>query len=348
MTKKNWKAVRRFMTGLLAVTISLTAAFVFCLEPAHAAPVVYNQKGNALKDYNAGKYKVVKNKKLTRKRYRYAENSGPVLRSIKGTSAVFTRYDAGLKRNGVIDPPYGVSKSTPQSMAVSPDGQIAYLMCVYKGAASKENSWKGYVVKYSIPQKKVLKKGPVFTTGHGQAMAMNPKNGQLWFIGAPKKVKTNLQQIDTNTLLPVKRINFKLKSTVPMGNNLAFDKKGNVYFYTRSNGGWAPKHCLKIYKGKIKARSVSFKLIMQGIKNPPGQIGQSLGYNPRFNRLYFVDDGEIISVPVSKLGKLKKKHVRTTVFSGAREFESITFDRAGRGYFLTNRPYEIMKVSAGF
>ena len=344
MKRATWKKI----AGALAVCLCIMTAFVFTMEPAFAAPATYNQKGNALKDYNAGKYKVVKNKKMTRKKYSYAEDSGPVLKSIKGYPATFTRYDAGLKSKGVIDPPYGVSKSTPQSMAVSPDGQIAYIMCVYKGAASKENSWRGYVVKYSIPQKKVIKKGPVFTTGHGQAMAINPKNGQLWFVGAPKTVKTNLQQINTVTLLPVKRINFKLKSTVPMGNNLAFDKKGNVYFYTRSGGGWAPKNCLKIYKGKIKAKSVKFKLIMQGIKNPPGPIGQSLGYNPKSNRLYFVDDGEIISVPVSKLGKLKPKHVRTTVFGGAREFESITFDRAGRGYFLTNRPYEIMKVSAGF
>ena len=34
----------------------------------------------------------------------------------------------------------------------------------------------------------------MFNTGHGQSLAMNPKNGQLWFI-APVKVHSNVQQV---------------------------------------------------------------------------------------------------------------------------------------------------------
>ena len=335
--------VRSAFTVFITVVITLSLA----ISPVFAAIPTYNQKGYALKPYTA-KFKVVKNQKLTRARYSYKHAyDEPQLTGIYGYPAVFTRYDDDLSYKGVISRLNG-DQASVQSMAVTPDGSVAYIMCVFKESAPSESSWLGYVVKYDIANKTVISKGPLFTTGHGQAMALNPKTGELWFTSAAKQVKTNLQRINTTTLVPDKRINFKLKKTIKMGNNLAFDKKGNVYFYTRNFDGAGPKNCLKIYKGKIKKKKVTFKLINQGIKYPPGQIGQSLGYNPVSNRLYFVDDGEIISVPVSKLGKLKKKHVRTTGFSGQREFESITFDMYGRGYFLTNRPYEIMTVSAGF
>ena len=343
INKKTTSLVR----ALSRICLALMLMFSLSVSSAFADIPTYNQKGNALKPYSS-KFKVVKNKKLTRKKYsyKYADNT-PTLVSIKGHKAVFTRYDADLKEKGVIDNLDG-KQSTPQSLAVTPDGTTAYIMCVYKKSGVSENNWLGYVVKYDIPNKQVVQKGPVFTTGHGQAMALNPVNGELWFTSAPKTIKTNLQRIDTTTLTPDKRINFRLKKTIKMGNNLAFDKNGNVYFYTRNLNGAGPKNCLKIYKGQIKETTVSFKLVKQGIKYPPGQVGQSLGYNPASNRLYFVDDGEIISVPVSKLGKLKKKHVRTTVFSGQREFEGIEFDMYGRGYFLTNRPYELMSVNVGF
>jgi hypothetical protein len=45
-------------------------------------------------------------------------------------------------------------------------------------------------------------------------------------------IHSNVQQVSTKTLKPVKRINFMLKNTVPMGENLTFDKHGNAYFYT--------------------------------------------------------------------------------------------------------------------
>jgi hypothetical protein len=316
-------------------------------SPAFAK--TYNQKGDALKSYSVNSYKVVKNAKMTRASYSYSDSYGKdTLAITKGfkKGKKFTRYH--LLKDSLFE---GNDYENPQSIAVTPNGKIAYLMVAEKGSASNENNWKGRVYKVDIKNKRLIKKGPVFTVGHGQAMAYNPKTKQLWYVQKVKSIKTNIKQISTSSLKVVKTINFRMSKTVKMGNNLAFDKKGRVYFYTRSGGSWGkndPKNSIKIYQGKIGANKVSFRLIMQGIKYPPGQIGQSMGYNPKSNRLYLVDDGEIMSIPVAKLGKLKKSDVRTSVFEGNREFEGISFDNSGNGYFLTNKPYEIMTTCIGF
>jgi len=193
---------------------------------------------------------------------------------------------------------------------------------------------------------KYIKIGPKFNTGHGQSLAMNPKNGQLWFIGAPVKVHSNVQQVSTSTLKPTKKINFMLKSTVTMGSNLTFDKKGNAYFFTYSNGGWAPKGAVKIYKGKINKKSVKFHLVMQGLRYRPGTKPQSMDYNVKRNRLYFLSDSSISSVPVSKLGHLKPSQVEATNLNGKREFESLQFTKNGAGYLMTNKAAELMKTTS--
>lgn len=344
MSEKSIKNKALLLSAM--VVIGLMLIFVSA-SPAFAK--TYNQKGDALKHYKVSNYKVVKNAKMTRASYSYdddyTKNTMKITKGFK-KGKKFTRHY--LLKDDVFG---GNAFENPQSIAVTPDGKVAYIMVAEKYSTKNENNWKGRVYKIDIKNKKVIKKGPKFVVGHGQAMAYNPKTKQLWYVQKVKSIKTNIKQISTSSLKVVKTINFRMSSTVKMGNNLAFDKKGRVYFYTRSHGSWGkndPKNSIKIYQGKIGAKKVSFRLIMQGIKYPPGQIGQSLGYNPKSNRLYLVDDGEIISVPVAKLGKLKKSDVRTSVFEGKREFEGLSFDNKGNGYFLTNKPYEIMTTCEGF
>lgn len=152
-----------------------------------------------------------------------------------------------------------------------------------------------------------VKVGKTFTTGHGQSLAMNPKNGQLWFVKTPGASggTATVQRLSKSSLKPYQTVNFKLRSSdghkVTMGSNLTFDKAGHAYFSSFVSGSKK----MKIYKGTISAKHVKFSLVMQGLKYRPGTVNQSIGYSKHSNRLYFVSDEAISSVPVSKLGKLK-------------------------------------------
>jgi len=345
----------------------------------------YTQKGYALEPYEKPVmtyYTVVENKNKTVEKYSYEATASQKLRITdgykKGSSMRSFLYVGKVNNNNQSNLAL-VSKfaevKNPQSVVITPDGRYAYIMYVNKGSESTELKWKGYVIRYdlqgirnnhktevrngkAITLKKAdfqyIKKGPTFVTGHGQSMAYNPVTKELWFIGAPKSIKTNLQRINTRTLKPDKKINFTLSETVKMGNNLAFDSEGNAYFYTRvANNNWptAPKDSIKIYKGTIGEKSVSFKMFMQGIHYPPGPIGQSFAYNPANDRLYLVDDGAIMSVPVKKLGKLKPSDVRISILEHSsirRESEGLAFTADGEGYYLTNKQPELMKVPANF
>jgi hypothetical protein len=88
---------------------------------------------------------------------------------------------------------------------------------------------------------------------------------------------------------------------------------------------------------------VYFRLIAQGLRYGPGTHSQGIGYDQYSNRLVFVADGCIISVPVNKLGALTKADVKQTQFKTKREFESVIFDAKGRGYLLTNRNPETLR-----
>lgn len=198
---------------------------------------------------------------------------------------------------------------------------------------------------------KAVKVGPKFKNlGHGQSLAYNPKDSShLWFVGTGLvagnhvSTKANFQCVKISTLKPDKKINFRFKSKsgyIAGGLNLAFDKSGNAYLDSKTG-----TRSLKLFKGKIYTKSVKFKLVMQGIKYAPGPRTQSLAYNKKRNRLYMIADDSVISVPVSKLGKLKKSDVQSTQFSAKREFEGMQFTSDGSSYLLTNKGAEIMQGS---
>jgi hypothetical protein len=256
----------------------------------------------------------------------------------------------------------------PQSIEFSGDGR--YLYVVY---TEWQNSVRGWIVRYDLKllkkykisfkqlqtatmvgksklnkkMKKCIKVGKPFITGHGQGFAFNPVTKELWEIqdrGIPMKAGayTTLQRINKNSLVPDAKIAFRLKSTVAMGRNLAFDSEGNAYFNTYTGGGNWPGS-VKIYKGRISTKSVSFELISQGIRFNAGTHSQGLGYNSVSNRLVIISDGCIQSVPVGRLGLLNPEDVWQTTFSTKREFEGITFDREGYAYLICNRNSEVFK-----
>ncbi|MTV82810.1 hypothetical protein [Secundilactobacillus folii] len=189
-----------------------------------------------------------------------------------------------------------------------------------------------------------IKVGPQFHTGHGQSLALNPKNDQLWFVQNPGIAGgyTTVQRLSKSTLKPCTTLHFRLRSNhhnqVTMGNNLTFDRSGYAYFSSYVSG----THQFKIYQGVLSTHQTKFKLILQGLANRPSTKNQSVDYNPANNRLYFISDDSISSVPVAKLGHLKSTDVLATKFNSGREFEGLSFDQTGHGYLLTNKGAEIL------
>jgi hypothetical protein len=256
----------------------------------------------------------------------------------------------------------------PQSMAMDHETGYLYVLYTVKGGSNT-----GWVVRYDTKKlakykisytqlakatqkgkskldkklEKCIKAGPKFTTGHGQSLAFNPVARELWEI-KDTSMRVNpgsyaiLQRISLSSLKPNAAIKFRLKETVTMGHNLTFDKDGNAYFFTYAGGGEF-EGSLKIYKGQISEKEVRFELIPQGLRYSPGEHSQGIGYSVKKDRLVFVADGCIYSVPVSKLGNLSRADVWQTKFKTNREFESVVFDAKGYAHLLTNRNPEIFK-----
>ncbi|MFC6182143.1 hypothetical protein [Lactiplantibacillus daowaiensis] len=372
---KNWQ--RQLGTAVFATVLGLGAVTA-------VSAATYTQKGNALANYNVKKYKTVNNKNYYQSAYAYQSAPGYDRGGLYQTTPGMISRTAGtvksltFKTDIYLPVTYATSGDwgNPQSEVLSKDGNTLYTLIMLN-----KSSQTGRIVKYDLGKLRsqyhisttnmtalrratydksvnqltatdkailnCMQVGPTFNAGHGQSLAQNPKTGELWFVGAAA-VKANVQRVSTKTLKPNKRINFTLKSTVAMGENLTFDKNGNAYFYTYSYGGWAPKNSLKIYKGKINKKSVKFHLVMQGLRHNPGWKSQSIAYSANSNRLYFVSNSSISSVPVSKLGKLKAKDVKAVKLSGQREFEGLQFDQNGDGYLMVNKGAEILKTTGRF
>ncbi|NLR31427.1 hypothetical protein [Levilactobacillus tujiorum] len=267
--------------------------------------------------------------------------------------------------------------ANPQSLVITKNGKTAYVAYLETGSAGT-----GWIVKYDLAklrqkfgatttnmalirratnaaskgkksphQRQVLsaiKQGPKFDLGHGQSMALNPKNGQLWFTrstGVAGKYGSAVR-VSTKTLRPVRTVDYRLVNRngvkLAVNSTLTFDRQGYAYFSSYSG-----KRALRIYRGTISQRGVHFKLVMQGLAYRPGQTHQSIAYNAKNNRLYFISDDAISSVPLARLLKrqLKPKDVRATAFASQREFEALAFTGAGQGYLMMNRGPELLQVS---
>lgn len=198
--------------------------------------------------------------------------------------------------------------------------------------------------------RRAIKVGPVFVTGHGQSLAYNWKDHHLYMWcdkeSAPR-VPANqygyISQISNTQLKPTHKIRFRLKQgkfAVPGGHVLTFDKYGNAYFWTRPSA-----RRVYIYKGRVSAKRVKFRLTHQVLRNGPGTRVQSMAYNPRTGKLYLVADGSIANLPAKKLngqGHLTSSNVKWNRFSPQRELEGLTFTRNGRAYLLSNHNPEVL------
>ena len=199
--------------------------------------------------------------------------------------------------------------------------------------------------------RKIAKVGPTITIGHGQSLAYNPVKKELWMwrdLHNPdgswaNPEKSCLQRISMKTFKVNARIYFRMKAgatQTPINgmHTLAFDKEGNGYFWRGS------KDSNTIYRAQIATKSIKVEVV-QGFTRKPGGNGQSLGYNAKNNRLYFVSDGAIMTVPVDKLGSLTLNDLTSTTYKTAREFEGIAFDSQGYGHLLLNMGPEIMRTT---
>lgn len=325
---KNLKRVLLIGAGVLAgLSLSMVSP--------KAATI--NQRGNALTSYiKSSHFNFVKNAHYVEPdNYsdNYNQNTNPD-RTFKATGG---NYKVNYSAYAQLDDQNG--NYNPQSVAIDKDGTtyVSYRVRPTKVQIARYPS----INNVSDGMLNNVKYGPVFNGGHGQAMALNPKNGQLWLLYNPdgSASSTKLFEISKSSLKPINTVKFHM-SPYPMGDTLAFDKNGNAYMCIRTFGGAAPVGSLKLFKGKITPHSVNFKMV-QGLRYAPGAIMQNMSYNPSNNRIYFITDGEIMSVPANHYSHLKPSDVRADELSDHYEFEDLAF-HDGKGYLLVHYPSELM------
>ncbi|AMV60261.1 Extracellular protein [Pediococcus damnosus] len=352
---------------------------------------VYTQSAVALQSFDSGKYSVVKNSNHfvtapstygVAPNYSAFDSEANTIKHSAGTGTTNFTTDMYLPST------YNASGDLGNAQSVALVGNYAYVMYTKQHTTSDQ----GFVIRYDLAKLRTyaksandlsvlrraaynklnnknltddqtaalscMKIGPTFTTGHGQAMAYDKKTNQIWFIGksGTSDEMSNLQELSQTTLKPDKEIDFKMGQYQTMPMNLTFDDQGNMYAYVKNAASWAPTNSVKVYKGTINSNNtVRFNLVMQGLKYAPGTHSQSIGFNAANQRLYFVADGSIESVPVNKLGKLSPNDVKEETFqsydannkkTATREFEGLAFDQTGNGYLLSLRGVELMKATS--
>lgn len=229
--------------------------------------------------------------------------------------------------------------TNPQSVTIDNRGSV-YVAYRLGGNKVRIARYKKITTRRGLSLGKA-KFGPVFNGGHGQAMSYNPKTDQIWMLtnNHGSASKTSVMEIRKKTLSPMRKTNFKM-SPYPVGDVLTFDKYGNAYTATDTYGGVAPHGSIKLYKGRITDHTVKFHMV-QGLRHMPGNVMQNMSYNNHNNRIYFIADGELMSVPANKYGNARPSDVRTTKLSGHYEPEDLAFYH-GKGYLMLHYPSELL------
>jgi hypothetical protein len=236
---------------------------------------------------------------------------------------------------------------TVQNITMTPDNR--YLFVEYHEISSTDNSMLGEIAKFDLKNHKLVKKTSEKEFGHGQSLSYNQHEKVLYLIvlGRNASQKAKIMRISPYSLKILSETRVKSKSYL-ISDQLAFDKHNHAYSYTRSSNNINGKNCLRIYKGKLSKKHSRLNL-KQVIRHAPGHnnntanIPQSMAYNKHNNRIYFVANGEIMSVPSHKIGHLKRKDVQDTVLNTNKEFEGLTFDSKGYAYLATR--YQIFRSS---
>jgi len=340
----------------------------------------YTQHGDALDWFNGSHFKTLSNADYYVTTYPFARSSDYQQSAYQKTpstiKAVSGNHLASFKTLAYLPITMQTTGdySNPQSIVMTPHGQGMYIM-----QTTHSYSTTGRVVYYNLAGLKKygitsthmdrlrrathnhatnnltatdreilaqVKVGPQFNTGHGQSLAYNPHNRQLWFIGHGGK-HANVQRLSKTTLRPIRKISFHLNNHLKVGSVLTFDQHGTAYFYSQTaTVGKSPKRSVKLFAGKIGAKTIRFHLIMQGLRYSPGTITQAMSYNPHCNRLYLVSNGSITSLPVAHLGHLKHGNIESTMFQTTREFEGLSFTTNGQANLLVNRGAEVLKATS--
>lgn len=193
---------------------------------------------------------------------------------------------------------------------------------------------------------------PEVDIGHGQTLAFNPQNKHIYL--AEDNTLTDLKsrddnntvlEMDPNTLKPIREYNFKMyhgDSANLQLHTLTFDKDGNAYWGRKYGKGYI------LFYGRLDENGVSFAASQNMVGNRGGSTNQGMSYNPQNDRVYFVSDDILTSIPAEKVrnSNFTADDIHYQAFDSKREFESLTFDQDGYGYLLALWPPELMQSTA--
>ncbi len=193
---------------------------------------------------------------------------------------------------------------------------------------------------------------PQVDIGHGQTLTFNPQNNHLYIV--EDNTLTDLKNRDqdntvlemtTSNLKPIRQYNFKMfhgSSANLQLHTLAFDKNGNAYWGRKTGMGYM------FFYGRLDQHDVQFQAAPTYFKNRGGSPNQGVSINAAKDRIYFVSDDILTSVPTQQVrdGSFTSGDIHYDAFTSKREFESLTFDQQGFGYLMALWPAELMKSSA--
>lgn len=192
---------------------------------------------------------------------------------------------------------------------------------------------------------------PQVDIGHGQTLSFNPQNKHLYIVEdntltdlKNRDQSNNVLEMTTDTLKPLRQYNFKMYHG-DSGNlqlhTLTFDKQGNAYWGRKNGLGYM------FFYGRMDQHDVQFQAAPTYFKNRGGSPNQGVSYNPANDRLYYVTDDILTSIPTQAVrdGSFTPNDMHYMAFTSKRECESLTFDQQGYGYQLMLWPAEILKSS---
>ena len=296
-----------------------------------------NYMKNAQKWYYSWKNKKAKYQKIA-KSYRYSYNTrAKAKQTVKTATTKMARWMKSYKMHKAKIAKYNTKISGIQSQIDTYQGQI-------DDAKAQNPDMFKYV---DIAQTAQL--SPEVDIGHGQTLSYNPQNKHIYLAEdntltdlASRDDNNTVLEMDPNTLKPIREYNFKMfhgDSANLQLHTLAFDKNGNAYWGRKLNGGYM------FFYGRLDENGVSFQASSSMVGKRGGTTNQGVAVNPANNRLYFVSDDILTSVPTSGVqnGNFSADDIHYQAFNSGREFESLAFDQDGYGYLLALWPPELMQ-----
>ena len=190
---------------------------------------------------------------------------------------------------------------------------------------------------------------PQIDIGHGETLAFNPQNRHLYIVQdntltdlATRDQNNEVVEMDAQSLNPIRQYNFQMHNGTD-GNlqlhTLTFDKAGNAYWGRKIGMGYM------FFYGRLDKNNVQFQAAPSYMKNRGGSPNQGISYNPANDRIYYVTDDILTSIPAQQVrdGSFKPSDIHYTALTSRRECESLAFDQEGHGYLLMLWPAEIAR-----